>query len=346
MARHRPQAALPWSAILDVRDPDGTRTRHPFRHPRVSIGRKKHNDLALADEAISGDHCELVAEAGFFLVRDLASANGTWVNEKRVGEARLRDGDELRIGGTRIRISLEGAFPKQPLRKLFKPRLAWVLGLGGLVLALAFGALVFRAAQETRLRDRYLAALREHLKLDSCSAAEASLAGLRDLEAQAAGRSLALSLDRGGIKLSKQDEKADLELLELYRRKLEVYAQAEVALTGAQAQGRESLEKLSRLGQRFGAAKDRRLAFYTEGLMKDRLQAGDELGQGVQELAAETSRLVGLVEAVVIRHEAPLAAQLAHFRFSAEPSALLAACRLASARAASGAGGALNGLED
>src|SRR4051812_46413895 len=100
-AAHQPPV---WSAILEVQDPDGVRTRHPFRHPRVAVGRQKQNDLWLADEAVSSEHCEFVAAGGWFMVRDLGSANGTFVNEKRVPEARLHDGDEVRIGGTRIRV--------------------------------------------------------------------------------------------------------------------------------------------------------------------------------------------------------------------------------------------------
>src|SRR5438132_11747125 len=75
-----------WSAILDVQDPDGTRTRHPFRHPRIAVGRKRDNDLSLSDEGVSHQHCEFVSDQGFFVLRDLGSQNGTWLNDRRVGE--------------------------------------------------------------------------------------------------------------------------------------------------------------------------------------------------------------------------------------------------------------------
>src|SRR4051812_10782576 len=115
------KGALPrWSAILEVRDPDGTRTKHPFRHPSVSIGRKRDNDLMLSDEAISSRHCEFVSDNGFFVVRDLGSHNGTFVNGKRVVKdgLRLRDGDDVQIGETHIRVALQGQVktPRPPLR--------------------------------------------------------------------------------------------------------------------------------------------------------------------------------------------------------------------------------------
>ena len=75
------------------------------------------------------------------------------------------------------------------------------------------------------------------------------------------------------------------------------------------------------------ALKDRKLALWVESLLQDGLKAGDDLSQGVEKLAAETGRLAALVEAVVVRREAPLAAQLAHFRFSENLATLLDTCR-------------------
>ncbi|HEX9578228.1 MAG TPA: FHA domain-containing protein [Myxococcales bacterium] len=344
-----------WSAILEVQDPDGTRTRHPFRHPRIAVGRKKQNDLWLADDAVSSEHCEFVSEAGWFVVRDLGSVNGTFVNEKRVSKARLRDGDEVRIGGTRIRVALQGEVRGLMPRKqaLWPPwigarsRRAWGLSLAALV-ALAGGAAWFlrSAAQESLLREKFVTALRDHSRRDPCSAAGAQLAALSAVDAQIGGRSVAIALDRGEIRLSKPDEIADLMLLGLYRRKLELYGAARAALVSAQQGARESLERVSRAGQKLASGKDRKLALWAESLLQDGLKAGDDLSQGVEKLAAETGRLAALVEAVVVRREAPLAAQLAHFRFSENLETLLDACRAQAARTASGIAGPLAALEE
>jgi hypothetical protein len=49
---------------------------------------------------------------------------------------------------------------------------------------------------------------------------------------------------------------------------------------------------------------------------------------------------------VVVRHEAPMAAQLAHFRFGPDLKTLLDACRAQAARTASSIAGPLTSLEE
>src|SRR4051812_3290093 len=176
-----------WSAILDVQDPDGTRTRHPFRHPRIAVGRKRDNDLSLSDEGVSHQHCEFVSEQGFFVVRDLGSQNGTWLNEQRVEEARLRDGDEVRIGGTRIRIALEGKV-KVPERRRRLRGLGVALGF-----LAAIGIWVLLARQQEEARTSYAALLRDQVAgADACHVPE--LDTLATVDEKLAGRSVALTL--------------------------------------------------------------------------------------------------------------------------------------------------------
>lgn len=63
------------------------------------------------DPSMSAQHCELVAEDGSVLLRDLDSSNGTVVNGVPVlaGQRyRLEDGDVLQLGDTRIAVALPG----------------------------------------------------------------------------------------------------------------------------------------------------------------------------------------------------------------------------------------------
>ena len=72
---------------------------------RWTIGRSSSNDIHLAhDDAVSRRHAELAVRAGICLVRDLGSVNGTLVNGRQVTRARLRRGDLLELGETRIDI--------------------------------------------------------------------------------------------------------------------------------------------------------------------------------------------------------------------------------------------------
>jgi hypothetical protein len=65
----------------------------------VRIGRDADNDVVLRDPRVSRHHARIVHEKGFFVIHDLASANGTFVQGKRVQVAPLVNGTEIRIGG-------------------------------------------------------------------------------------------------------------------------------------------------------------------------------------------------------------------------------------------------------
>jgi hypothetical protein len=71
---------------------------------RVVIGRSSACQLVLADDTVSRRHAELRIEGGRWLLRDLGSSNGTWVNGRRVVEAEVRAGDTLHLGGCQLRL--------------------------------------------------------------------------------------------------------------------------------------------------------------------------------------------------------------------------------------------------
>ena len=68
------------------------------------IGRSSACQLVLADDTVSRRHAELRIESGCWLLRDLGSSNGTWVNGRRVVEAEVRPGDLIHLGGAAIRL--------------------------------------------------------------------------------------------------------------------------------------------------------------------------------------------------------------------------------------------------
>jgi FHA domain-containing protein/uncharacterized protein DUF1707 len=71
---------------------------------RLVIGRSAACELVLSDDTVSRRHAELRIEDGTWLLRDLGSSNGTWVNGRRVVEAEVRPGDVLHLGGAQIRL--------------------------------------------------------------------------------------------------------------------------------------------------------------------------------------------------------------------------------------------------
>ncbi|ONH23203.1 FHA domain-containing protein [Pseudofrankia asymbiotica] len=71
---------------------------HPLRPGRMSVGRALTNDLVVGDLLASRRHAELTVGPGGVRVVDLGSANGTYVNGRRVERASLRAGDLIAIG--------------------------------------------------------------------------------------------------------------------------------------------------------------------------------------------------------------------------------------------------------
>ena len=66
----------------------------------IALGRLKGCDVVLDDEAASRRHCTVAARENLCVVADLQSANGTFVNERRIASIELEKGDKLRIGST------------------------------------------------------------------------------------------------------------------------------------------------------------------------------------------------------------------------------------------------------
>src|SRR5450432_3616849 len=73
----------------------------------VSVGRDPSNDLWIADQSLSRQHCLLVSQDGQFAIRDLQSKNGTRVNGVPVGEQLLHDGDHISVGDSVFIFQLE-----------------------------------------------------------------------------------------------------------------------------------------------------------------------------------------------------------------------------------------------
>ncbi|MEM1062747.1 MAG: FHA domain-containing protein, partial [Planctomycetota bacterium] len=62
------------------------------------VGRAADCDVVVADEVCSRRHCEIVFEGGDWFVRDLDSRNGTELNNRPIGRAKLRHGDVVLAG--------------------------------------------------------------------------------------------------------------------------------------------------------------------------------------------------------------------------------------------------------
>jgi hypothetical protein len=71
-----------------------------LRRGVLAIGRDPRNDLVPQDPKVSRLHAQIRREAGGYVIYDLNSTNGTYVNGQRVSRCLLRGGDEIRVGQT------------------------------------------------------------------------------------------------------------------------------------------------------------------------------------------------------------------------------------------------------
>lgn len=78
-----------------------------LNRPRMSIGRESINHVVIPDINASRSHAEIRQEAnGTWVLSDLGSTNGTWVNGRRIKSAPLSDADMICIGTTDIEFQL------------------------------------------------------------------------------------------------------------------------------------------------------------------------------------------------------------------------------------------------
>lgn len=75
-------------------------SRFDLVEPLLHLGRDRSNPIQLHDTEVSRRHAELRQQAGSYIVSDLGSSNGTYVNSEPVDRHVLRTGDRLQIGRT------------------------------------------------------------------------------------------------------------------------------------------------------------------------------------------------------------------------------------------------------
>jgi pSer/pThr/pTyr-binding forkhead associated (FHA) protein len=99
-------ALQPGTALLRVFQGPNAGSRFLLDGEFTSAGRHPSSEIFLDDVTVSRKHAEFRRAADGFLVRDVGSLNGTYVNRERVDECVLQTGDEVQIGKFRLIIYL------------------------------------------------------------------------------------------------------------------------------------------------------------------------------------------------------------------------------------------------
>ena len=96
------EAAPQPNARLIVRAADGTQSETALTAAPATIGKAPDNTIVLKDGAASRRHAQIEWQADHYVVKDLGSLNGVFVNGERISSQVLRDGDEILIGRYRL----------------------------------------------------------------------------------------------------------------------------------------------------------------------------------------------------------------------------------------------------
>ena len=98
---------------ITISEKGGAERREAFEKTEINIGRVQGNDLMLPKGNVSKHHARLLFRDGRFIVTDLKSTNGTYVNGRKIAQATIvREGDKIYIGDFVLRI--EGAQQAAP----------------------------------------------------------------------------------------------------------------------------------------------------------------------------------------------------------------------------------------
>lgn len=98
---------------------------YPFAKDSITLGRQEDNAIVIDNLAVSGYHAKIDKVGGEYILTDLQSTNGTFVNEQKVVSHRLSHGDNIIIGKhvllfvatEKEKIEEEGEDKKLPLDK-------------------------------------------------------------------------------------------------------------------------------------------------------------------------------------------------------------------------------------
>jgi Domain of unknown function (DUF4388)/FHA domain len=74
----------------------------PLIRDSYTLGRHRNNDIVVADAKVSSFHARIDRTAEGFVLVDLKSRNGCWINGKRAENTLLVTGDEIRVGAARV----------------------------------------------------------------------------------------------------------------------------------------------------------------------------------------------------------------------------------------------------
>lgn len=94
-----------------IKIPGGNQVTHELSGASITIGRSADSTIILDEASISGGHAEFVESKGTYLLRDLDSTNGTFVNGEPASDTPLKHGDTIAFGSVLATFEFDTAPP-------------------------------------------------------------------------------------------------------------------------------------------------------------------------------------------------------------------------------------------
>jgi predicted component of type VI protein secretion system len=85
-----------------------------LKEDKTTIGRLEENSFQIAEPSVSSRHCEIFRRGTDYVVKDLNSTNGTFINGEQVSETVLKPGQILRLGQIEMRLETGATPPGKP----------------------------------------------------------------------------------------------------------------------------------------------------------------------------------------------------------------------------------------
>ena len=90
---------------------------YPIKQKITSLGRKLNNDIVIQDILVSRNHAEIRFENNQFVIYDLKSTGGTYVNNQKADKGILYSGDIILIANVPVMFLIEGKTLEEESKK-------------------------------------------------------------------------------------------------------------------------------------------------------------------------------------------------------------------------------------
>jgi pSer/pThr/pTyr-binding forkhead associated (FHA) protein len=89
----------------------------PLRRAMISIGRRHENEVVIDDSRVSRYHAQLRLIDGQYILFDLHSTGGTFINGRRIEQSVIYSGDVISLAGVELIFRASGAMPRPDLKE-------------------------------------------------------------------------------------------------------------------------------------------------------------------------------------------------------------------------------------